>query len=155
MPEGRRAAAPLRGTGQAPWFPLRPGFSIMTEERQKPDLLVGDTAFLILQDGWCLRCGYDRVKGEVLDGSVHKRTRIYIPAIREKDVREALLSILHRRTGERWYGVEAYLPPEKKHGILPGDGKREVECLADEVARYRKEQTENASYDTGTEPVEL
>ena len=23
-------AAPLRGTGQAPWFPLRPGFSIMT-----------------------------------------------------------------------------------------------------------------------------
>ena len=33
MPEGRRAAAPLRGTGQAPWFPLRPKFSIMTIEK--------------------------------------------------------------------------------------------------------------------------
>lgn len=127
----------------------------MTEERKKPDLLVGDTAFLILQDGWCLRCGYDRVKGEILDASVHERTRIYIPAIREKDVREALLSILHRRTGERWYGVEAYLPPEKKHGVLPKDGKCEVENLANEVARLREEQSEPASYDTGTEPVEL
>ena len=26
MPEGRRAAAPLCGTGQAPWFLLRPRF---------------------------------------------------------------------------------------------------------------------------------
>ena len=28
-------AAPLRGTGQAPWFLLRPGFSIMTKKRYR------------------------------------------------------------------------------------------------------------------------